>query len=255
MIFHYNDIQKFRDLIQQERGNIAAVVMEPIRNDQPLPGFLEEIREITRQEGIVLIFDEISSGFRLCCGGSHLSLDVTPDCAVFAKAMSNGYPMSAIIGTAALMEAAQDTFISSTYWTERVGLVAALATIAYYKGHQVAEHLQKIGKTVQAGWTESLRKHSIKAKVGGIFPLSHFSFEEEEPLACKTFFTQEMLAKGWLASNAFYSSFAHTNAMVQRYLKDCDEVFSALRKSLQRYGSVLPLLKGPICHSGFERLN
>ena len=119
-----------------------------------IPGYLEKIRETTQREGIVLIFDEITSGFRLCAGGSHLKLGVNPDLAVFAKAMTNGYPVSAVIGRKDVMEAAQETFISSTFWTERVALAAAVKSIQEYREHNVAEYLMRIGKRVQEGWAQ-----------------------------------------------------------------------------------------------------
>lgn len=151
LIFHYNHIEEFRKLVEENRGEIAAVVMEPIRNDQPLPGFLEEIREITSREGIVLVFDEVSAGFRLCADGSHLNLGVNPDIATFAKAMTNGYPISAIIGVKEIMEAAQDTFISSTFWTERIALAAAVKSIECYEKYDVAQKQDHVGTFVKNG--------------------------------------------------------------------------------------------------------
>jgi glutamate-1-semialdehyde aminotransferase len=124
--FHYNRIDELKEIIRENRKDIAAIVMEPVRNHEPLSGFLEEIREIAVSIKAILIFDEISSGWRLNQGGAHLNYKVNPDMAVFAKAMSNGHPMAAIIGKADVMQAAQNTFISSTYWTERIGPVAAL---------------------------------------------------------------------------------------------------------------------------------
>ena len=96
--FHYNCIEEFQELMRKHEGKIAAVVMEPIRNDDPEDGFLEKIRKATADAGVVLIFDEITAGFRLCVGGSHKILGVEPDMAVFAKGLTNGYPLSAIIG-------------------------------------------------------------------------------------------------------------------------------------------------------------
>ena len=131
--FEYNDTKKFLSLIARYKNRIAAVVMEPIRNYYPQEGFLETIREVTQKSKIVLVFDEITSGWRLTSGGSHLNFKVYPDICVFAKGMSNGYPMAAIIGRKKVMQEAQNTFISSTYWTERVGPTAALATIKKMK--------------------------------------------------------------------------------------------------------------------------
>ena len=124
--FHYNNIGEFNALMAKHKGKIAAVVMEPIRNDWPKDNFLQKIREATEAEGIVLVFDEVSAGFRLCAGGSHRVLGVNPDIAVFAKGMTNGYPLTAIVGKREVMDAAQGTFISSTFYTERVAFAATL---------------------------------------------------------------------------------------------------------------------------------
>src|SRR5512136_215358 len=131
--FRYNEIEDLRAIIDRHDGSLAAVVMEPIRDHEPVPGFLEEVQELAAAAGALLVVDEVSAGFRLNTGGAHLVYGIRPDIAVFAKGMSNGYPMAAIIGTGEAMSAAQETFVSSTYWTERIGPVAALATIDKYR--------------------------------------------------------------------------------------------------------------------------
>lgn len=255
LIFHYNRLDEFQRLMAENRGKIAAVVMEPIRNDYPQNGFLTEIRRMTAGENIVLIFDEISSGFRLCCGGSHLALGVEPDMAVFAKAMTNGYPVAAVIGKRAVMSAAQDTFISSTFWTERVALAAAVKSIREYRRRNASEHLMKTGKLVQESWAKRAANAGLEIEVGGIYPLSHFAFDNEQAMACKTYFTQEMLRRGYLASTGFYSSLAHTERIVEGYLDACGQVFQDIARILQSGEPVANHLGGPICHAGFQRLN
>lgn len=255
LIFHYNRIEEFKKLIDENRGNIAAVIMEPIRNDYPEEGYLEEIRRITKEEGIVLVFDEITAGFRLCAGGSHRILGVEPDMAVFGKAMSNGYPITAVIGTKAVMEAAQDTFISSTFWTERIALAAAACAVKSFQHYKVDEHLKKVGEWVQNGWKRCLEDKNIKVRVSGILPLSHFDFQYENALAYKTYFTQEMLKKGFLAGTAVYASYAHTEEIVELYLRACEEVFDKIHEIHCAGECIEPYLEGPVCHAGFERLN
>lgn len=253
--FHYNDIDEFRIVYQQYKGRIAAVVMEPIRNDYPEEGFLEEIRKVTVDNNIVLIFDEITAGFRLCNGGSHLTLGIYPDIAVFGKALANGYPMSAIIGKRDIMQSAQQTFISSTFWTERVGLVGAIATIDFYENNRVYEHLLKIGEKVQKGWQSLANKYSLDIQIGGIMPLSHFSFNYQNSLGYKTFFTAEMLKHGYLATTAFYVSYSHTERIISDYLAAVDNVFCGIADIIDKKIDISKCLEGPICHSGFSRLN
>lgn len=251
--FRYNDSKSFVELMQLYRGKIAAVIMEPIRNYYPEEGFLELIRECTRKENVVLIMDEVSAGFRLNCGGAHIKLGIEPDMAVFAKAFSNGYPMAAIIGKKAVMEAAQLTFISSTYWTERTGLAAAIATIEKYRKNHVEEHLEKIGRRVQEGWMKLAKKNRLDINVSGIYPMSHFDFVHDDPLALKTLFTQEMLKRGYLATNAFYASYVHTIEDVDSYMNMADECFAIIKEGIQR-GCILELLESAVCQSGFQRL-
>lgn len=255
LIFHYNNIEEFRELIEENRGEIAAVVMEPIRNDQPLPGFLEEIREITSREGIVLVFDEVSAGFRLCAGGSHLKLGVNPDMATFAKAMTNGYPVSAIIGTKEVMQAAQDTFISSTFWTERIALAATVKSIECYEKYDVAEKQDRVGTLVKNGWKHIAEETGVKININGITPLIHFGFEYENPLAFKTYFTQEMLKEGFLAGNGVYASMAHTDEIIEKYLDACRRTFEKIAVIFNANRDIMDELDGPVCHAGFERLN
>lgn len=249
-IFSYNSIERFNQLIEKYDGQIAAVIMEPIRNIYPKDGFLEKIRKITKDKGIYLVFDEVSAGFRLNCGGSHLSLGVTPDIITLGKAMSNGYPMAAIVGKKEVMKAAQDTFISSTYWTERLGLVASITTIKKYQREQVEKHLDVIGQKVKDGLQETAKKNGIKIILSGINPLLHFEFDYEQPLQYQTFYTQEMLKRGYLATTAFYACFAHTDEIVEGYLRAADEVFQMINS----FKGELPQLDGEVCHSGFQRL-
>jgi glutamate-1-semialdehyde aminotransferase len=255
LIFHYNRIEEFTELVEKNRGEIAAVIMEPVRNDEPEEGFLETIREVTRREGIVLVFDEISAGFRLCPGGSHLVYGVEPDMATFAKGMTNGYPLSAVIGRKEVMQAAQDTFISSTFWTERIAFAAAVKSIECYRKYKVCEVQHHVGEKVAMGWREQADKHGVDIKINGILPMVHFAFDYEDDLAYKTFFTQEMLKRGFLASNAVYACLAHTDHIVEQYLQACGEVFEEVSQIVNSHQDIRSRLEGPVCHSGFERLN
>jgi glutamate-1-semialdehyde aminotransferase len=251
--FLYNDTESFLVLMERYGDSVGAVVMESMRNFYPEKRFIETIRETTEKSGIALVFDEITAGWRLNTGGAHLLFGIEPDIAVFGKAMSNGFPMSAIIGRREFMEAAQETFISSTYWTDRIGPAAALATIKKLRENNVPEHLIKVGKAVQEGWREAAARSQLEIEVGGMYPLGHFAFEYSEPLVLKTLFTQLMLEKGFLASTAFYASYAHKEPHLKDYLTAVDEAFSFISRSI-REGKPEKYLKGPVCHSGFKRL-
>jgi len=252
--FRYNQLQELEAILEANKGEIAAIVMEPIRNEPPIPGFLEGIRRLADETGAVLIIDEISAGFRMNTGGAHLVLGIDPDIAVFSKALGNGYSIAAIIGKSKVMDAAQKTFISSTNWTERTGPAAAIAMIRKHKRLDVGSHLMKIGKMVQEGWARLAEKHGIPVHIGGIPPLSHFAFEHEKSLVLKALFIQTMLEKGFLSSTLFYSMYAHREEHVEQYLSSADEAFAFIKKAVEE-GEPERHLLGEPASSGFKRLN
>lgn len=255
LIFHYNNIEEFEQIIKENKDKVAAVIMEPIRNEYPQNGFLEKIRKITEDEGIILVFDEVSAGFRLCAGGSHLKLGVNPDIAVFAKAMTNGYPVTAVIGKKPVMDAAQGSFISSTFWTERIALAATVKAIECYEKYNVAKRQSEVGTRVKEIWETLTEKHNLDIHVSGILPLIHFGFGYNNSLAFKTYFTQEMLKEGFLAGPGVYASLAHTDEVLDKYENACDRVFSKISAIIKAGGDIEKELEGPVCHAGFERLN
>ena len=255
LIFHYNNIEEFERIIKENKGNVAAVIMEPIRYEYPQNGFLEKIRKITEDEGIVLVFDEVSAGFRLCAGGSHLKLGVNPDIAVFAKAMTNGYPVTAVIGKKTVMDAAQGSFISSTFWTERIALAATVKAIECYEKYNVAKRQSEVGTRVKEIWETLTEKHNLDIHVSGILPLIHFGFGYNNSLAFKTYFPQEMLKEGFLAGPGVYASLAHTDEVLNKYENACDKVFEKISNIIKLGKNIADELDGPVCHAGFERLN
>ena len=254
VIFHYNNSVELVKIIAEYGNNLAAVVMEPTRYNEPEPGFLENVKEKTRQIGALLVFDEISIGWRLCFGGAHLHYGIEPDIAVFAKAISNGYPMAAIIGTSKAMSGAHESFISSTYWTESVGPVAALATLKKMKQVNAHEYINKIGKLVIKHWLEIAKKHNLNISVCQTRPcLTGFSFNYKNANELKTLFVQEMLKKGFLATTRFYSMLSHTENEVELYAKAVDETFAEISAAIET-NDVAKKLKGPTAHTGFARL-
>lgn len=253
LVFSYNNLESLRKVLAENKRQIAAIVMEPVRSVAPAPGFLQGVRQAADEAGAVFIIDEISAGFRMNCGGAHLLYGGQPDIAVFSKAMGNGYPIAAIIGRSQVMESAQKSFISSTMWTEAVGPAAALAVIRKYKKFKVHEHLMAMGQLVQEGWKQAAQSCSLPVKTSGIYPLSHLVFDDPEALVMKAFFVQEMLAEGFLASNLFYSMYAHTRKDVSSYLSAVQKVFARIRKFKDK-GKLHGALKGEPAASGFKRI-
>ncbi len=249
--FEYNHLEQLERIIKEH--DIGTIILEPMRHQKPKNNFLRQVREIANKNGILLIFDEISSGWRSIVGGVHLKFGVEPDIAIFAKAMSNGYPMGAVIGREEIMEAAQTSFISSTYWTESIGPTAALATIKKMQDKNVPTHLDKIGEKIGEGWKKLAEKHSLDIDILPPNPLVTFTLKYENAQEIKTFFTQEMLKRGYLASLTVYVSYCHTEKIIDNYLNNVDEVFGIIKKAIDQ-DKILNSLEGPVAHSGFQRL-
>ena len=252
--FPYNDREAFDRAVEEAGENLAAVIMEPCRYRPPEAGFLEHVRARTHTRGALLIFDEITIGWRLCFGGAHLLLGVEPDLAVFAKALGNGHPIAAVIGTEAAMAGAHDTFISSSNWTEGVGPVAALATLEAMEESKVWDHAARIGGLVQGLWRDGAARFGLPIAVPESYPcLGHFAFEHPLANELRTVFTQLILEEGFLAGPAFYPTLAHTEEIVSRYGQALERVLPMLASALAE-GRVEEMMQGPPAHEGFRRL-
>lgn len=252
--FHYNKIDELEKIVKENDGKIAAIIMEPVHSDEPRDNFLQKVRAIADRIGAVLVFDEITIGWKMTFGGAHLVYGVNPDMAVFAKAMSNGHPMAAIIGTRAVMQAAQESFISSTYWTDRVGPAAAIATLKKMKQTNLPKHLMSVSKKVRAMWHRAAEVNGLQIKTAEVPVILTFAIVGDDAQEAKTLFVQEMLRRGILATNTFYASLAHTERDLKRYEKAVVEVFGMISNA-RKNGGVKKFLLGPVAHAHFERLN
>ena len=251
--FAYNALDGVAAIVRERGQDLAAVVMEPTRSVDPNPGFLEGVRQLCDRSGAVLVFDEITAGWRLALGGAHLRYGVEPDVAVFAKALGNGHPMAAIIGRARVMEAAQESFISSTYWTEGVGPAAALATLRKMERAGVPSHVAAMGTRFRSGLDEIARRHGVPLKLTGHPAITTIGFDHPEALALQTLLTVRMLPRGILAGLGFYATLAHTEAHVDGYLAAADDIFAELAQALAAH-DVAARIGGPVRQSGFQRL-
>jgi len=250
--FNYNNFAELETLVTTH--DIGVIKMEVVRNKGPEDNFLQKVRKLATDRNIVLIFDECTSGFRQTFGGIHKLYGVEPDMAMFGKTLGNGYAITAVIGRREIMEAAQTTFISSTFWTERIGPSAALKTLEVMEKMQSWERITATGMTIRKRWQELADNHKLNIDHWGIPALTGYSFKGENALAYKTLVTQEMLAKGYLAGNSVYVCTEHTQDIVDGYFDALNPIF-ALIKECEEGRDVMGLLKGPICHEGFKRLN
>jgi len=247
--FEFDNINDLKKVIAKESANIAAIVIEPARGYEPSKEYLQELKSISKEIGAILIFDEITSGFRMCPGGIHRRLGVNPDIAVFAKSLANGYPMSVIIGTEEVMQAAQNTFISSTNWTDAIGPSAALATMEKYINSKVDKHIIEIGDTVKRVWKKNAEKFNIDISISGLPSLASFSFNGPFVNELNSKFVIEMLNLGFLGFRQFKPSLAHTHDEIIKYDNAISYVFEKISNLNE---SEIKKIKA--AHDGFHRL-
>lgn len=250
--FSYNNFQELANIVNNH--DIGVIKMEVCRNVPPKDDFLQRIRQLASERKIILIFDECSSGFRETFGGLYKKYGVEPDMAIFSKTMGNGYAISAVVGKRYIMEAAQKTFISSTFWTERVGPTAAIAALKVMKRIKSWDLITKIGLENKKRWQQMADKYGLSITQWGIPALAGFTFNSEKNLAYKTYITQEMLSRGYLAGNCMYTCVCHTNDILDGYFHELERLFSDIR-DFEDGRDVEKSLKVPICHAGFKRLN
>jgi glutamate-1-semialdehyde aminotransferase len=249
-VFDYNNFDQLKKIVSQ--NSIGTVIMEVSRNEPPKKNFLENVRKLTKNKNIVLIFDECTTGFRETFGGLHLKYKVNPDIATFGKALGNGYAINAVIGTEAVMNYANSTFISSTFWTERIGSAAALKTLDVMERIKSWTIISDLGKKVKTNWISISKNYKIKIKVQGLNALPRFDFENINNLYYKTFISQEFLKKNILASNSIYVCTEHRIKFFDNYFDMLDSIFFKINKSIEDKINSKELLNGPVCIGGLR---
>lgn len=250
--FEYNNFDKLEEIVKTK--NIGVIKMEVYRNKEPENNFLHRVRKLANEHNIVLVFDECTSGFRKNFGGLHKLYDVEPDVAMFGKALGNGYAVTAVLGKREVMQAAEKSFISSTFWTERIGSSAAIATLKAMDKEKSWEKITSTGESINKEWIKLSQEYELPITISGLAALTTFTFKSKNALAYKTLITQEMLKKGYLAATAVYVCTAHTPEIIKTYLENLKPLFQTI-KECEEGRDVMKLLEGPIAHSGFKRLN
>ena len=251
--FNYNKFDELEKIVKEH--DIGTIKMEVSRNQKPENDFLKKVRALCDKKKIILIFDECSSGFRQSFGGLHKIYGVNPDMAWFGKALGNGFGITAIIGKREIMDHAQNSFISSTFWSERSGPVAANKTLDIMERTKSWKIITEIGNEIQKKWKLLAKKHNLNIQISGIPALSAFSIISNDWLKYKTYITQEMLKKGFLASNAIFVSVKHNKKILKTYFDILDQLFYQISEFESGKRSIDEKLKGIICHAGFKRLN
>jgi len=222
--FTYNKIEELENIIETE--DIGTIVIEPIRYENPKNNFLQKVREIASNADAVLIFDEITSGYRMNPYGVHIDLNIIPDIVVYGKAISNGFPMSAIIGKKEVMEIAQECFISSTYWTERIGPTAALATIKKMELISFSTYMKNLTNFFANRLKKLNREFQLNLNIKNAIPsLISFDLIPKQ----RTYFIEEMLKRNYLATNNIYLSSAHSFDIINNYFENITSVFEKFK--------------------------
>jgi len=240
LTYNYNDIKSIEKTIKSQNREIAALIMEPIINYEPEEGFLEKIRELTEGNNIILIFDEMKTGFRLDIGGAQKYFDVTPDLAILGKGLSNGFPLSALVGKRVLMEQFEDEncFMSGSYATEKASFKAALKTLEILERGEAIRHIWETGEMLKKGTERILSKHDLGdvIKIVGLAPMTHLIISDHKGATVneiKSFIQQECVKRGVLFVGYHHTSFAHTREDIEFTINVYDEVFSLLSKALE----------------------
>ena len=251
--FNYNDIQSFKKLILKSK-NIGTVFMEVRRNIEPKNNFLNEIKKICLKNKIVLIFDECTSGFRENFGGLHKRYNVDPDIAVFGKSLGNGIPITSVLMKDGYFESAKSSFISSTFWSENLGPVAAVETLNEMKKLKSWKIISRIGKDIKNFWTKMSKKYRIKIEITGIDSMPSFKFLSLNHEYYKNFITQEFLKKKILSSNVIYCCINHKK-FLNKYFFEFEKIFKKIKQFENGEKSILSEIKYPLPNSSFQRLN
>ena len=245
--FPYNNFEYLLKLIKKK--NIGIIKMEVMRNFKPENNYLQKIRKICDRKKIILIFDECTSGYRENMGGIHLKFNVNPDMAIFGKALGSGYAINAVIGKRKIMKKAENTFISSTFWGERIGYVAALSSIREFNRLKVFKKVESNGKLLKKFWMYLSKKYKVPIKVMGTDAIPSFQFKKNHSQN-KTFLTQEMLRNKILATNMIYINIFHEEKNIKKYKKILDKIFFNISKN-----NIKKTLKSKVCFKPINRIN
>lgn len=254
--FAYGDLPALGELLDRHRGEVAAVIMEPLRSELPAPGYLAGVAQLAREHGAVFIFDEVSAGLRFSIGGAQRYLGVTPDMAVFAKSLSNGYPMAAIVGKRDVMEPSSRMFISSTYWSDTIGLRAALTTLREARRRDVSNGLWRFGAELKRRLNAVAQEVGLDVQCQGVDVHPQLKFHvTDPPLASPvaTLYIQEMAKRGCHGYASFYLNAAQGEAELAQTIHAARETFSIIRDALDT-NTVEQTLECPVQQDAFRRL-
>lgn len=265
LLFDYNHLETLEALFQQYPSQIACVILEPVSTQAPQPGYLEAVRDLTRRNGAVLIFDEIISGFRWDLKGAQNYFGVTPDMSTFGKAIGNGFSVSALAGRRDIMELGglhhkkpRVFLLSSTHGGETHELAACIATISELRDKDAIPYMWRIGQQLQDGFNSLAKELGIAPYVSMEgYPCSPYLLTKgsdgQVSMEYRTLFLQEVIARGVLIPYIAIS-YSHTTADVEQTLDASRHALSLYREALER-GDARPFFEGQPVKPVFRAYN
>ncbi|MFB0500159.1 MAG: aminotransferase class III-fold pyridoxal phosphate-dependent enzyme [Candidatus Hadarchaeaceae archaeon] len=253
--FEFNKIETLDKVFEENKGEVAAIIMEPMGVEEPRNGFLGKVKELAHENDALLIFDEIVTGFRLAMGGAQEYFKVTPDLACFGKGMANGMPLSAVVGRKEVMKLFDEVFFSVTFGGEALSLAAALATIREIKEKNVIKHIWEKGSKLQKGYNKLAEEIGVNTRSIGFPPRMIFTFKDQgsDSLEMKSLFFQEAVKRGVLFGNVTFISYSHTDDDIQKSLEVCGDVLKILKKAVDE-NKVKKLLEGEVAKEVFRKV-
>lgn len=219
----YNDLPTLQELFAVHRDEIACVILEPVKEEEPADGYLGALGDIVHQHGALLIFDEAKTGFRFGLGGAQDYYHVTPDLSVFSKALANGYPLALVAGKAEVLERASDVWISGTFHGWPPAIVAAAATLTVLEREPVTSHIWALGQRLIAGVNAILVAHGFQTRLAGSPPMPKLSIPDWEVQAIRRLISK-LVERGYFIhpTHPWFISYAHDAACIENTLQDID---------------------------------
>jgi len=255
--FEYNNLESLEKIFAENKGEVAAVIMEPIAIEEPENDFLEKVKSLAHKNGAVLIFDEIVTGFRLALGGAQEYFEVTPDLAAFGKGMANGMPISAIIGKREIMKELEEVFFSFTFGGEALSLAAAFASIKEMREKDVIQHFWKQGKKLKEGYNRLAQEYELVEYTQCIGLPAHsaiyFRIDGRDSLELKSLFQQEMIKRGILTMGVHNFCFSHSDRDIEMTLEAYEDTLKILRQAINE-NNIEECLEGEKIKPVFRKL-
>ncbi len=236
--FSYNDAASLDKIFREHPEEIACVIMEQ-PGVEPEDKFLQKVIDAAHAHGALFILDEIVTGFRYALGGAQEYYHIMPDLACFGKGMSNGMPLSCVVGKRGIMESFTEVFFSTTFGGETLSLAAAIATINELRKKDVISHLWKRGLQWKNGFNELAASLEVGASVGGAGPRTHFIFKDKDgkdSVGMRSLFMQETVKRGILFGGPVFMTYAHTDADIRKTLGVCEVALRIVKKAVEKDG-------------------